>query len=119
MIKEAFGTGATLDEAKEAALKALGAPEDADVKYDVIERPKAKVLGLFGGSSAELIMRLRTIPLQRLRIIFRPFSKASALKTLRFPLKQTKRMSASKSAAETTTARLSAEGARLLTPFSI
>ena len=28
MIKEAFGTGATLDEAKEAALKALGAPED-------------------------------------------------------------------------------------------
>ena len=33
MIKEAFGTGATLDEAKDAALKALGAPEDADVKY--------------------------------------------------------------------------------------
>ena len=54
MIKEAFGTGATLDEAKEAALKALGAPEDADVKYDVIERPKAKVLGLFGGSSAKM-----------------------------------------------------------------
>ena len=42
MIKEAFGTGATLDEAKEAALKALGAPEDADVKYDVIERPKQR-----------------------------------------------------------------------------
>lgn len=54
MIKEAFGTGSTLDEAKEAALKELNAPEDADIKYDVIERPKAKVLGLFGGSLAKM-----------------------------------------------------------------
>lgn len=54
MIKEAFGTGSTLDEAKEAALKELNAPEDADIKYDVIERPKAKVLGLFGGSPAKM-----------------------------------------------------------------
>ena len=36
MIKEAIGTGSTIDEAKDAALKALGAPEDADVKYDVL-----------------------------------------------------------------------------------
>lgn len=54
MIKEAFGTGATLDEAKDAALRALEAPEDADVKYEVIERPKAKVLGIFGGSPAKM-----------------------------------------------------------------
>ena len=54
LIKEAFGTGATLDEAKDAALRALEAPEDADVKYEVIERPKAKVLGIFGGSPAKM-----------------------------------------------------------------
>ena len=54
LIKEAIGTGATLDEAKEAALKALGAPEDADVKYEVLERPQAKFLGLFGGSPAKM-----------------------------------------------------------------
>ncbi|MBQ7838636.1 MAG: protein jag [Clostridia bacterium] len=54
MIKEAFGTGATLEEAKDAALKALGAPEDADVKYEIIEKPKAKVFGLFGGSDAKM-----------------------------------------------------------------
>ena len=54
MIKEAFGTGATLEEAKDAALKALGAPEDADVKYDVIEMPKSKILGIFGGSPAKV-----------------------------------------------------------------
>ena len=54
MIKEAIGTGATLEEAKDAALKALGAPEDADIKYDVLERPQAKFLGLFGGSPAKM-----------------------------------------------------------------
>lgn len=54
MIKEAFGTGATLEEAKNAALTALEAPADADIKYDVVERPKAKVLGIFGGSPAKM-----------------------------------------------------------------
>ena len=54
MIKEAFGTGSTIDEAKEAALRELNAPEDADIKYDVIEMPKAKVFGLFGGSPAKM-----------------------------------------------------------------
>ena len=54
MIKEAIGTGATLEEAKEAALKELNAPEEADVKYEVLERPKSKVLGLFGGSPAKV-----------------------------------------------------------------
>jgi len=54
LIKEAFGTGSTIDEAKEAALKELNAPEDADIKYDVIEMPKAKVFGLFGGSPAKM-----------------------------------------------------------------
>ncbi len=54
MIKEAIGTGSSLDEAKEAALKALEAPEDADVKYEVLEREKAKLFGLFGGSLAKV-----------------------------------------------------------------
>ncbi len=54
MIKEAIGTGSSIEEAKDAALKALGAPEDADIKYDVIEMPKAKILGIFGGSPAKM-----------------------------------------------------------------
>ena len=48
MVKEAFGTGATIEEAKDAAVKALNAPEDADIKYEVIETPKAKLFGIFG-----------------------------------------------------------------------
>ena len=51
MIKEAFGTGATLDEAKDAALKALGAPEDADVKYavgNVVTGKVARIVSIVG-----------------------------------------------------------------------
>ena len=54
MIKEAIGTGSTVEEAKEAALKALGAPEDADIKYEVLEREKKALFGLFGGSQAKV-----------------------------------------------------------------
>lgn len=54
MIKEAIATGATLDEAIANAKAALAAPFDAEVKLDVLERPKKKVLGLFGGTSAKV-----------------------------------------------------------------
>lgn len=53
MIKEAFGKGATIDAAIEAAIKELGAPEEADVKSEILKMPKKKTLGLFGGSLAE------------------------------------------------------------------
>jgi len=55
LIKEAVGTGNTIDEAKEAALKNLNAPEEIeDVKIEVLEMPKKKTLGLFGGSLAKV-----------------------------------------------------------------
>lgn len=53
MIKEAIGTGATVEEAIEAAKVALGAPWDADVSTEVLELPKKKTLGLFGGAPAK------------------------------------------------------------------
>ena len=54
MLKEAFGTGATIEEAIEAAKSALGVSEDADISTEVIELPKKKTLGLFGGSPAKV-----------------------------------------------------------------
>ncbi len=54
MIKEAIGFGSTIDEAKENALLQLGARDDEDVQFEVVSMPKAKVLGLFGGSKAEV-----------------------------------------------------------------
>lgn len=53
MIKEAIGTGATIDEAREAAIKALNAPDEADVSTEIIEMPQKKIFGLFGGSPAK------------------------------------------------------------------
>ena len=53
MIKEAIATGATVEEAIEAAKAALGAPWDADVSTEVLELPKKKTLGLFGGAPAK------------------------------------------------------------------
>lgn len=54
MIKEAFGTGATINDAYADAKSKLDAPENADIQYEVVEHPKAKVLGLFGGSPAKV-----------------------------------------------------------------
>lgn len=54
MIKEAIATGATVQEAYAAAVEELNAPEGADVQFDVLSQPKAKTLGLFGGSPAKV-----------------------------------------------------------------
>ena len=53
MIKEAFGTGATIEEAIEEAKKALNAPEDADISTEIIEMPQKKLFGLLGSSPAK------------------------------------------------------------------
>lgn len=54
MIKEAVGFGNTVDEAKEDAMLALGTSADADVQIEILEMPKKKVLGMFGGSPAKV-----------------------------------------------------------------
>lgn len=54
MIREAIGFGATIDEAKENAIEKLGAGELDDVQFDIITMPKKKVLGIFGGTDAQV-----------------------------------------------------------------
>ncbi len=54
MIKEAIGFGNTIDEAKEDAILKLGARIDEDIQFEIVSMPKAKVLGLFGGSKAQV-----------------------------------------------------------------
>lgn len=50
---EAIGTGATIDEARENAVKELNAPKGADVHTEIVAYPSKKFLGLFGGSPAK------------------------------------------------------------------
>ncbi|NLP49000.1 MAG: KH domain-containing protein [Clostridiales bacterium] len=54
MLKEAIATGATIEEAEAAARLELNAPDDADIKIEVIDLPAKKTLGLFGGSLAKV-----------------------------------------------------------------
>ncbi len=54
MIKEFIGTGKTIEEATLAAKTGLNAPITADVKIEIVAMPKKKVLGLFGGSDAQV-----------------------------------------------------------------
>ena len=54
LIKEAFATGATVEEAIANAKAALNAPEDVDVIGEIIEMPAKKgLLGLFGSTPAK------------------------------------------------------------------
>lgn len=56
MIIEKFGTGSTVELAKEDALKQMGITVDSDIEYDfeIVSLPQKKLLGLFGGSPAKV-----------------------------------------------------------------
>lgn len=54
MLKEAFGTGQTVEEAKEDAVAKLGIPADGDYEFEIIDLPHKKTFGLFGGSAAKV-----------------------------------------------------------------
>ena len=54
MIKEAIGTGNTVDEAKAAAMLELGVTDFDDFSVEVMQTPTKKILGLFGGNPAKV-----------------------------------------------------------------
>ena len=54
MIKEAIGTGTTVDEAKAAAMLELGLSDFDDFTVEVVQTPTKKILGLFGGNPAKV-----------------------------------------------------------------
>ena len=54
MIKEAIGTGNTVDEAKAAAMLELGLSDFDDFTVEVLQTPTKKILGLFGGNPAKV-----------------------------------------------------------------
>lgn len=60
MLKEAIGTGATVEEAKEAACRELGVETyDDRIEFEIIEMQGKKVLGLFGGHPAKVKVTLK------------------------------------------------------------
>ena len=64
MIKEAFGTGDTIERALAAACSELGVEPD-QVEYEVIQAPEKKKFGLFGGADAKIRAYIDITPSQR------------------------------------------------------
>ena len=64
MIKEAIGTGNTVDEAKAAAMVELGISDFDDFTVEVVQTPTKKILGLFGGNPAKVKVSV-TLPDQK------------------------------------------------------
>ena len=54
MIKEAIGTGTTVEAAKAAAMLELGISDFDDFNVEVLQIPAKKFLGLFGGNPAKV-----------------------------------------------------------------
>ena len=61
MLREAIGTGATVEEAKEAACKELGVETyDDNIEFEILELPAKKVFGLFGGRPASVKITIKS-----------------------------------------------------------
>lgn len=61
MLKEAIGTGATVEEAKEAACRELGVESfDDRIEFEIIEMQSKKMFGLFGGRPARVKVTIKT-----------------------------------------------------------
>lgn len=56
MMKEAVATGATVEEARMAAIQELGdlGSESDNIQFEIIDLPQKKTLGLFGGCPAKV-----------------------------------------------------------------
>lgn len=60
-MKEAIGTGDTVEKAKEAACRELGV-ESYEAEFEILEMPTKKTFGLFGGSPAKVRVYLEDSP---------------------------------------------------------
>lgn len=61
MIKEVIGTGATVEEAFEAACRELGV-ESHEAEFEILEMPVRKTFGLFGGNPAKVRAFIKSSP---------------------------------------------------------
>lgn len=60
-MREAIGTGETVEQAKEAACKELGV-ESYEAEFEILEMPTKKTFGLFGGNPAKVRVYLEDDP---------------------------------------------------------
>lgn len=63
MIREAFATAETIEEAQQIACKELGT-EVENTQFEILQQPEKKKFGLFGGSNAKIRAYIEITPLE-------------------------------------------------------
>lgn len=87
MVKEAFGTGDTIDEALAEACKELGVdPEKAE--YEVVQEPAKKRLGLFGGNPAKVRAYVNVSPAEKAVEYLKDVLSCMGLNNIEFEIKE-------------------------------
>lgn len=80
MNREAIATGNTVEEALEKACLELGVESsDDNVDFEIIDRQKKKVLGIFGGNPAKVRVFIKTTPAQAAKDYLESIIKAMGL----------------------------------------
>lgn len=82
MKREIIGVGSTEVEALSDAKKQLGIADDADVDFEVIQRPEKKKFGIFGGNPAKVKAWIDISPAQTAEDFIRNVLNAMNLKEL-------------------------------------
>lgn len=85
MVREAFGTGDTINEALENACKELGI-EAQTAEYEVIQEPERKKFGLFGGSPAKVRAFVTITPTQKALEYVKDIIKCMGLNDVEFEI---------------------------------
>lgn len=87
MVKEAFGTGDTIDEALAEACRELGVePEKAE--YEVLQEPAKKRLGIFGGNPAKVRAYVNVSPAEKAVEYLRDVLSCMGLNDIEFEIKE-------------------------------
>ena len=96
MIHEATATGETVEIAAANAIKMLAAPLEAEVKTEILEIPKKKVLGLFGGAPAKVRAYYEAPDAPKEAVKAKPAPKAAPAPTAKKPQPVAKKAEAPK-----------------------
>lgn len=87
MLKEAFGTGDSIEHALAAACSELGVePEKAE--YEVIREPEKKKFGLFGGAEAKVRAYINIAPSERAVEYLKSVLSLMGLSNIEFEVKE-------------------------------
>ena len=86
-MKEAIGTGETVELAREAACRQLGV-ESYDAEFEILEMPMKKTFGLFGGSPAKVRVYVEDDPAQIAADYLRCVLKNMGLEDVRIEIRK-------------------------------